>query len=87
MAPKCINIDLTVDDRHFDQLPIAPLTNQFTNHEFAKQVKIEFTYETATNPAAQVKVAMRLMPAVNVVLQPITLVRLACQSCPSLVSG
>lgn len=57
LAPKCINIDLTVDDRHFDQLPIAPLTNQFSNDEFAKQVKIEFTYETATNPTAQVKVA------------------------------
>lgn len=57
LAPKCINIDLTVDDRHFDQLPIAPLTNQFSNDEFAKQVKIEFTYETATNPSARVKVA------------------------------
>lgn len=55
MFPKCTGIDLTVDDHHFEQLPIAPYNNQFNNDEFADQAVIKFTYETATAPAPVAK--------------------------------
>lgn len=56
MFNKCIDKHLKVDDHDFDQLPIAPINNKFSNHEYAKQVEITFTYETLTIPATKVKV-------------------------------
>ncbi|MBU3830268.1 MAG: beta-galactosidase small subunit [Candidatus Limosilactobacillus merdavium] len=55
---KCLGeqTDLTVDDHHFEKLPIAPETNKFSNHETAERVKITFTYETLTVPATKVTV-------------------------------
>ncbi|MDO4455089.1 MAG: beta-galactosidase small subunit [Ligilactobacillus agilis] len=61
LAPKCVGIDLTVDDRHFEQLPIAPMTNEFSNHESADVIKIGFTYETATNPTTNVQVTYEVV--------------------------
>lgn len=55
--PKCTNIDLTVDDHHFDRLPIAPLNNKYSEHESARVVKIVFTYQTATVPSTKTVVS------------------------------
>ncbi len=57
---KCTGISLTVDDHHFDQLPVAPVTNDFSNHEYAKQVTIAFTFATLTVPATIVKVSYQV---------------------------
>ncbi|WP_295728785.1 beta-galactosidase small subunit [uncultured Limosilactobacillus sp.] len=54
--PKCTGIDLTVDGRHFADLPIAPMNNQFSDNEQAQRVVVCFTYTTATRPATQVTV-------------------------------
>lgn len=56
----CTGIELTVDDRHFDTPPIAPATNEFTDHETADSVTITYTYETVTTPTAMVTVTYRV---------------------------
>ena len=56
MFSKCTGIHLTVDDHHFDQLPVAPINNQFSNQEYAHYVKITFGYETTTSPTTQVEI-------------------------------
>ena len=56
MFQKCTKIDLTVDEHHFEKLPIAPETNKFSNNEYANKVIITYTYETLTVPSTQVKV-------------------------------
>lgn len=56
MFPKCTAIELTVDDHHFAELPIAPLNNRFSGNETAEKVMIKFTYSTATTPVAQTSV-------------------------------
>lgn len=53
---KCTAIDLTVDDHHFDQLPVAPVTNQFDNQQSADSVKISYTFATLTVPSTKVTV-------------------------------
>lgn len=52
----CVDIDLTVDDHHYDQLPIALVTNQFSNQTLAEQVEIKYTYQTVTVPQTTVTV-------------------------------
>ncbi|MCH3922083.1 beta-galactosidase small subunit [Limosilactobacillus sp.] len=54
---KCVGIDLTVDDHHFGQPPLAPETNQFSNNEYADKMTIAYTFETLTVPATQVTVS------------------------------
>ncbi|MGN1279657.1 MAG: beta-galactosidase small subunit, partial [Limosilactobacillus sp.] len=54
---KCVGIDLTVGDRHFDQLPLAPQTNDFTGAEEAAGVVISYTFETLTIPATHATVS------------------------------
>lgn len=56
MFQKLAGIELTVDGKHFDQLPLAPATNQFSNDEDAQNVEITYTYETLTIPATHVQV-------------------------------
>lgn len=56
MFPKCGKIDVTVDGHHFDKVPGGELSNQFSNHEEAENVKVIFTYETLTIPATKVDV-------------------------------
>ena len=56
MFTKCTKIELKVDDRQFDELPIAPINNQFSNHKYADHVQIAFWYQTLTNPATDVKI-------------------------------
>lgn len=52
---KCVGIDLTVDDHHFDHLPVAPETNNLDEQE-ANSVAITFTFATLTTPATNVAV-------------------------------
>ena len=53
---KCVGIDLTVDNQHFAELPIAPITNEFSDPVSAENIKIKYTFETLTVPATQVTV-------------------------------
>jgi beta-galactosidase len=53
---QCVGIDLTVDGKHFDQLPIAPLNNDYSDHEEAEAVTIKYSYKTLTVPATDVTV-------------------------------
>lgn len=53
---KCVGVALTVDDKHYDQLPIAPVTNEFSNDEEATKAVIKYSYETLTVPATTVTV-------------------------------
>ena len=59
-ALPCQSIRLKVDERKFKQVPVAPATNEFTNHEEAEKVKITFTYQTLTAPATTVKVTYKV---------------------------
>lgn len=61
MFQKCVGIDLTVDGKHFDKLPIAPETNKFSNNEYANNVKIIFIYETLTIPKTRVTVTYEVV--------------------------
>lgn len=56
MFTKCVGIHVQVDDHQFDELPVAPINNQFSNQEFAHEVKVAFDYETLTTPATKVKI-------------------------------
>lgn len=44
-------------DGQAGELPAAPVNNRYSNQEYGKFVRVEFTFETATVPAAQVKVS------------------------------
>lgn len=59
-ALPCTKITLKVDGHKFKHLPIAPTTNQFSNAEYAKQVKLSYTYQTLTIPATTVKVSYKV---------------------------
>lgn len=56
MFTKCTKIEVSVDDYKFDDLPIAPFNNQFSNHEEADKVEVTFYYETLTSPSTEVRV-------------------------------
>lgn len=58
---SCVGIDLTVDGHHYDQLPIAPVTNQFSNDTTAQEVKIQYTYQTVTVPQTTVTVTYQVV--------------------------
>lgn len=60
MFTKCTKIEVTIDDQKFDELPVAPFNNQFSNHEEADQVEVIFSYETLTAPATEVKVTYHI---------------------------
>ncbi|GBG94424.1 beta-galactosidase small subunit [Ligilactobacillus salitolerans] len=49
-------IALSVDGKRL-ALPLAPENNQYSDHEFAREVKITFHYQTLTIPATEVTVA------------------------------
>ncbi len=53
---KCVGIQLTVDQHHFADLPVAPTTNQFDNQQEASQVEITYTFATLTVPSTKVTV-------------------------------
>ncbi|MFB9769045.1 beta-galactosidase small subunit [Lactiplantibacillus modestisalitolerans] len=53
----CQGVQLRVDDHHFDELPVAPLNNQFSDHETATTVTITFQYVTSTVPSTTVDVS------------------------------
>lgn len=53
---KCVGIDLTVDSQHFVELPIAPITNEFSDPVSAENIKIKYTFETLTVPTTQATV-------------------------------
>lgn len=63
MFTKCVDIQVQVDERKFDSIPVAPINNQFSDHEFANSVKITFTYETLTTPATNVKIIYNINDA------------------------
>ncbi|WP_143462293.1 beta-galactosidase small subunit [Levilactobacillus enshiensis] len=46
----CTQIDVAVDGQPI-QLPIAPVNNQYSDHETADTVAVKFTYTTTTTPA------------------------------------
>lgn len=58
---KCIKVDLTVDGQHFDELPVAPVTNEFSDPITADKVIIKYTYETLTVPATTVSVSYEVV--------------------------
>lgn len=60
MFTKCTNIHLKVDEHDFDELPIAPIDNQFSDHEYAHDVVISFDYETLTVPATKVQITYHI---------------------------
>ncbi|MRN06142.1 beta-galactosidase small subunit [Lactobacillus sp. 0.1XD8-4] len=59
---KCSQIQLTVDGQKFTELPIAPITNEFSDSMTAQSVTIKFTYETLTVPATNVTVEYTVTP-------------------------
>ncbi|MBB1080442.1 beta-galactosidase small subunit [Limosilactobacillus sp. STM2_1] len=59
---KCTKIDLTVDGQQFTELPIAPITNEFSDAIEAHTVVVKFTYETLTTPATNVTVEYTVTP-------------------------
>lgn len=52
----CQAIQLTVDDQLIDPLPVAPLSNRYTNQEFATKVSLKYTFITPTVPSTTVTV-------------------------------
>ena len=56
MFIECTGITVEVDGKEIP-LPCAPENNRYTGEERAERVKITFTYETVTVPAAKVMVA------------------------------
>lgn len=54
---KCDSVKVTVDSKTFDDLPIAPFDNKFSNAEYAETVQLTFTYQTVTNPATTTDVS------------------------------
>lgn len=63
MFTKCVGIHVQVDDHQFDELAVAPINNQFSNQEFAHEVKVAFDYETLTTPATKVKIIYNINDA------------------------
>lgn len=55
MFISCVDIRVSIDGKEIE-LPDAPKNNKYTPAEEAKQAEVCFTYETITNPAAQVEV-------------------------------
>lgn len=55
-----LGLSLTVDNQHFAELPIAPITNEFSDPVSAESVKIKYTFETLTVPATQVTVTYKV---------------------------
>src|SRR5699024_5882233 len=68
MFTECVGIHVPVDDPQFDELPIAPINNQFSNQEFAHEVKVAFDYETITTPATKVKIIYNINDAGNMTI-------------------
>lgn len=56
MFSTCEKISVTVDDKTFDQLPVAPFNNQFSDEEYADVVEIAYTYATNTVPSTPVEI-------------------------------
>lgn len=56
---KCTQIDLTVGDRHFTKLPVAPTTNDLAD-ENVDQVVITYHFATLTVPATTVTVSYQV---------------------------
>ena len=63
MFTKCVGIHVQVDDHQFDELPVATINNQFSNQEFAHEVKVVFDYKTLTTPATKVKIIYNINDA------------------------
>ncbi|KRL65773.1 beta-galactosidase small subunit [Companilactobacillus versmoldensis] len=60
MFSTCKKIVVTVDGKTFDQLPIAPFNNRFSNHEYAAEVSISYTYQTNTVPATEMTITYQV---------------------------
>ncbi|KRK98495.1 beta-galactosidase [Secundilactobacillus odoratitofui DSM 19909 = JCM 15043] len=56
MFLKTTGVEVAVNGNAIE-LPIAPVNNQYSDHEFADNVTITYTYETNTVPATTVSVA------------------------------
>lgn len=55
----CTKVEVAVDDQPIP-LPIAPVNNQYTDHEQANSVTVTFTYTTATQPQTTMTVSYRV---------------------------
>lgn len=60
MFTHCTKIQLKVDQHRFTELPVAPINNRFSNHEFAHQVEITFIYKTLTTPQTKVEITYQI---------------------------
>lgn len=56
MFLKCTGTEVIVDGQSIG-LPISPINNRYSNHEFAQTVTIIFTYETLTVPVTKAMAA------------------------------
>lgn len=68
MFTKCTDIHLKVDDHDFEELPITPINNQFSNHEEAQNLQIAFKYQTLTTPATKVKITYNVNVAGHIIV-------------------
>lgn len=62
MFSTCTNIELTVDNKKFEKLPIAPDNNKYTGKETAETVTIKYTYQTNTIPTTTVDIIYTVTP-------------------------
>ncbi|RVU70984.1 MULTISPECIES: beta-galactosidase small subunit [Lactobacillus] len=56
MFTKCKEIQVTVDDHHFTELPSGPASDKFSNEETAEKVKLAFTYQVLATPKTEAKI-------------------------------
>ncbi|AKP67120.1 beta-galactosidase small subunit [Companilactobacillus ginsenosidimutans] len=56
------SISVTVDEKTFEELPVAPFNNQFSDKEFAEKVSLIYTYLTNTVPHTTVTIAYTVTP-------------------------
>lgn len=60
MFTKCKKIELSLDEKDFTKLPIAPANNKYSNNEFAENLKITFWYQTLTIPSTDVTISYNI---------------------------
>lgn len=68
MFLSCSSIQLQVDNTELP-LPIAPFNNRFSSEEYAKVVRVTFSYETITTPKTLVDVCYQIVPDGTITVQ------------------
>jgi beta-galactosidase len=63
---SCQKIELVVDEQAIHPLPIAPLNNRYTNHEFANKVTLTYHFVTPTVPSTSVSITYTITSDGNI---------------------